>query len=90
MEWPKWLIKRIIKEQVEVKIVPYYFTVEAEQYRETIQHLEKLLRAAEEARKVAEQAARKNLYPDEEFARALKALRVLLRIKMEIDQWTAS
>lgn len=67
-----------------------YFMPEAEEYRKTIRHLEELLLKSERARKLAEDAARKNLYPDEEFARALKALRILRRIKMEVDQWTAN
>ena len=92
MEWviPKWITKKITKEVVEVKIVPYFFTAEAQAYQEEIRHLEKLLKQSDAARKVAEEAARKNLYPDAEFAKALNALRILRRVKMEIDLWTGN
>jgi hypothetical protein len=88
LNWRDWFKKEVIKEVV--KYDPYYFTPSAEQYREEIRHLQRLLRQAEEARAIAEKAARQNLYPDPEFERALKALRIMRRVKMEMDTWTAS
>ena len=90
LNWRDWFTKTIIEEKVIVKYDPYYFTPSAQEYRDEIKHLKMLLKQAEEARKEAEKAALKNLYPDEYTLQGIKAIRILNRLKMDMDTWTAS
>jgi hypothetical protein len=85
LNWRDWFTKTIVKERIVVKYDPYYFTSSAQEYRDEISHLKRLLKQAEDAQKAAESAAKKKIFPTEEMIKGIKAVRLLTRLKQELE-----